>query len=142
MSQKGNDMGFSFVREDKEATRSTRLTISDLDPEWVAALEHEWKSQVESKTEYNHVTVMDDPKDVGRYAAYARAWGLSRDGEKIEVRKLPPRKGESNGTLRLDMHKYDPNAPKLGRKPKTTETVVAEAPAVVAEAAKTAKAAK
>lgn len=113
-------MPYAIRREDKtESTRATRVTISNIPADYVAALEAEWKAQKESAVAFNIALDLDSPKEVTRHASYARAWGLSREGEKVEVRKLPLRKGDNENTLRLSMEKHDPNKAKLGRPAKS-----------------------
>jgi hypothetical protein len=108
-------MPYTFTREAKTSPKANRVQVSSLDPEWVAALEAEWAAH-QQNPEVNHVVDVGDPKLVTRHASHARAWGLSRQGEKVNVRKLPARDNDSASILRISMDKYDPNAPKLGRK--------------------------
>lgn len=119
-------MAYTFVREAKDDTRTNRVTVTEIDPEWVAALEAEWAAH-KANPGIIHVVDVGDPKAVTRHASHARAWGLSREGEKVNVRKLPPRKGDNESTLRLSMEKHDPNAPKLGRKPNSDKSAKANA---------------
>jgi hypothetical protein len=121
---------YSFTREPKPATtKASRVTIESLNPDWVKALEAEWQAHLKSP-DINHVVMLDSPQSVTRHAAHARAWGLSKpDGQKVEIRKLPRRDEDSENLLRLSMEKYDPNAPKKGRKPKSAEPTTSATPA-------------
>lgn len=113
-------MTYEFTREPKATPRSGRVTIESLNPEWVAALEAEWAAH-QANPEVNHVVVLPE-NEVTRHASHARAWGMSREGEKVEVRKLPNRDGDTNGTLRISMAKHDENTVKKGRKPNADPT--------------------
>jgi hypothetical protein len=130
MHRKKRKMAFEFKHEEKNADRPNRVTVSEIPAELSAALEREWVAMqqaiTEGKAPYDLVLGMDTPKNVALTAAHARAWGIARgqgnnDVRRVEVRKLPPRK--SDGTpeqqaliLRLSLTKFDPSAPKLGRK--------------------------
>lgn len=109
-------MAYTFTRETKDVPRSSRVDITSVDPELVAALESEWTAHL-ANPNINHV--VDLPaSDHKRVVSHASAWGASRKGDKVVVRKLPARNGEPNTRLRISMDKFDPAKPKLGRKPK------------------------
>lgn len=118
-------MTYTVRHETRELARPGAVDIARLDPELVAMLEAEWAYHQSHPGEQT-VLELKDSKDVTQHASYSRAWGLSRNGTKVNVRKLPVRKGDAENVLRLAMEKHDPNAPKLGRKPAEKT----EAPAV------------
>jgi hypothetical protein len=121
---------YGFKHEEKSADRPNRPSTTPIPPEFAQALEAEWTELLAAldagKNAYDLVLPMDSAKDVAIHAAHARRWGIERgqgnnDVRRVEIRKLPPR--EADGTpeervkvLRLSLSKYDPNAPKLGRK--------------------------
>jgi hypothetical protein len=109
---------YAIRREEKsDTTRANRVNVSSIPADYVAALEAEWAALSASPVPFNVVIDLESPKEVTRHASYARAWGLSRENDKVEVRKLPAKTGDTENTLRLSMEKHDPNKPKLGRKP-------------------------
>lgn len=109
---------YSFTRQAKP---EPSVKVYALPPELVAALDMEWEYH-KTHPDYVSVTRASDESDGKRLAAYARAWGLSRQGEKVTVRKLPNRPSDHELDVRLEMTKFDPNAPKRGRKPNSGKT--------------------
>ena len=107
---------YVFTRE--AATPSKRVTVTEIPPAFVTALDAEW--EFVKRDQVVPVIVFPTAKDAAFHLSYAKAWGLSKpDGQKVTVKKGPARKDEPEGTLRLIMEPYDPNAPKRGRKPST-----------------------
>lgn len=109
---------YRFTREVKP---TTSVKVYALDPQLVAALDAEWEYH-KTHADYVSVTRAEDAADAARLAAHARAWGKSRPnrgGEEVTVRKLPNRPTDHEFDVRLEMTKFDPNATKRGRKPKT-----------------------
>lgn len=110
-------MPYTFTREPR-TVRSDRVSDVQINPEWAAALDAEWEAH-KVNPEVNHVVVVPE-NEVTRHASHAVVWGKRRpEGDQVTVRKLPNRKDGSDapGTLRLSMERFDPNAPKRGRKP-------------------------
>jgi hypothetical protein len=105
--------GYEFRHEAVTPSRHP-VTITQVPPEFAKALDGQWKL-VQTKPV---IPVIDfaDAKEVAFHLAYAKAWGMSKpEGEQVTVTKRT-RKEDKEGTLRLSMVKYDPNAPKRGRR--------------------------
>lgn len=110
---------YVFTHEPKEASR--RVTVTQVPPEFASALDKQW--EVVQRDQVVPVITFADAKEAAFHLAYAKAWGLSKeDGKKVTVRKGTMRKDDKEGTLRLVMEPYDPDAPKRGRKPAVTAT--------------------
>ena len=108
-------MPYAFRHEAQTAPRG--VAVTEVPAEWAAALDAEY--EYVKRDQINPVIDFDTPKEAAIHLAYARAWGLSKpEGQKITVRKGTARKDDKEGTLRLVMVPFDPNAAKRGRKPK------------------------
>jgi len=68
------------------------------------------------RDQVNPVIDFATAKDAALHLAFAKQWGRDQKPEVI-VRKGTARQGDQDGTLRLLMTEFDPNAPKRGRKP-------------------------
>lgn len=113
-----NSLAGQYVFTREAATPSKRVTVTEVPPAFAAALDAEW--EYVKRDQVVPVIVFPTAKDAAFHLAYAKAWGGSKpEGEKVTVKKGPARKDEPEGTLRLIMEPFNPNAPKRGRKPST-----------------------
>lgn len=107
-------MAYEFKHEPKDAPRT--VSVTEVPADWAKALDTEWG--IAKRDQVVPVITFPTAKDAAMHLAYAKAWGLSKqDGHKVTVRKGTARKDDAEGTLRLVMEPFNPNAPKRGRKP-------------------------
>jgi hypothetical protein len=111
---------YVFRHEPQSAPRVTQVEVP---AGFSKALDAQWK--LVQKDQVNPVIDFASAKEAAFHLAYAKAWGRAQTPE-VTVRKGTARAGDTDGTLRLLLTPFDPNAPKRGRKAKT-ET--AEVPA-------------
>jgi hypothetical protein len=107
---------YAFTHEPLQPSK--RVAVTEVPPLFAQALDAQW--EFVKRDQVVPVITFPDAKTAAFHLAYAKAWGLSKDdGSKVTVKKGPARKDEPEGTLRLIMEPYNPDAPKRGRKPGT-----------------------
>lgn len=109
---------YQFTHETKEVSSKTPVAVTEIPPAWSAALDNAYAHSREHHT--NPVIEFPTAKEAALHLAYAKAWGRSKpEGHQITVIKTH-RKTDKEGTLRLSMEPFNPNAPKRGRTPKAS----------------------
>lgn len=110
---------YTFRHEPQDVTRGNIA----VPPAFRKALDEQWK--LVQKDQVNPVIDFPTAQAAALHLAYAKQWGRDQKTEttpEITVRKGTHREGDLDGTLRLLMTPFDPNAPKRGRKPAGTPT--------------------
>lgn len=109
-------MAYEFKHDPMDAPRT--VSVTQVPADYAKALDTEWG--IVKRDQVIPVITFPTAKDAAMHLAYAKAWGLSKpDGHKVTVRKGTARRDDSEGTLRLIMEPFNPDAPKRGRKPVT-----------------------
>lgn len=109
-----------------EPQTAPRISQVEVPKGFAEALTREYKAV--QTDQVNPVIDFSTAKEAAFHLAYAKQWGRDQKPE-VVVRKGTARQGDQDGTLRLLMTPFDPNAPKRGRKSNadkaSTETPVA-----------------
>jgi hypothetical protein len=109
-----------------EPQSAPRITHVEVPAGFSKALDAQWK--LVQKDQINPVIDFSSAKEAAFHLAYAKEWGRNQTPE-VTVRKGTLRANDQEGTLRLLMTPFDPNAPKRGRKAKAeSETTPGNAP--------------
>jgi len=101
---------YVFRHEPQNVPRITRVEVPEA---FAKALGEQWK--LVQRDQVNPVIDFSTAKEAAFHLAYAKQWGRNQTPE-VTVRKGTARQGDQEGTLRLLMTPFDPNAPKRGRK--------------------------
>ena len=105
-------MSYTFRHEPKNAPKVTHVEVPK---EFATALNEQWK--IVQRDQVNPVIDFASAKEAAFHLAYAKEWARTLgEGKVVTVRKGTVRQGDQEGTLRLLMEPYNPNAPKRGRK--------------------------
>lgn len=94
------------------------VQVGTIPEDIIKECEEAWEQISKMEEPFLLQIVEEDKAAASKYALYARAWGMSRDEKddnKVTVRKMP-RKDVAENIVFLRFTKYDPNAPKPGRK--------------------------
>jgi hypothetical protein len=101
---------YVFRHEPQSAPRTAQVEVP---APFARALDAEWK--LVQKDQVNPVIDFPTAKDAAFHLAYAKQWGREQTPQ-VTVSKGTLRKDDQEGTLRLIMKPFNPDAPKRGRK--------------------------